>query len=147
MDSSDPPAISAYPAGVPRRLGALLYDALLVIALWMGTLFLWVIASGGESVEGLGVQLVLLAELIVFYLGFWSRQGQTLGMAAWHIKLVDSNGQPPSWRQLCVRLTIAPLSFGTAGLGFFWFYVGTRQQTWHDRISDTFVVHIPKTKK
>ena len=110
----------------------------------MGTLFLWVLLNGGEAVTGMFVQLILLLELAGFYLYFWSRQGQTLGMTAWRIKVVDMSGDPPTFKQLLVRLLTAPLSWLSCGVGYLWFYVGDRRQTWHDRLSDTMVVHIPR---
>ena len=125
-------------------MGALLYDALLLIAIWMATLFPWVIANSGEAVVGLLVQSVLLLELIGFYLFFWSRQGQTLGMKAWRIRLVDTTGHPPAFKQLLIRLATAPLSVLSCGLGYLWFYMGDRRQTWHDRLSGTMVVHLPR---
>ena len=144
MPASDTSSTVVYPAGLARRLGALLYDALLVIALWMATLFVWVLANNGEAVSGWPVQLVMVLELVLFYGFFWSRDGQTLGMAAWRIKLVNGDGRPPGKEQLFIRMCIAPLSFAAAGLGYLWLYVGNHQQTWHDRASDTMVVHIPK---
>lgn len=126
-------------------MGALLYDGLLIIGIWMGTLFAWVLINDGEAVSGPIVQLILLAELAGFYLYCWSRQGQTLGMTAWRIKLVDHSGKPPAPKQLLIRLLTAPLSWLSCGIGYLWFYVGERRQTWHDRLSDTMVVHIPAT--
>ena len=136
----------AYPAGIGRRMGAALYDALLIVALWMLTLLIWVVASGGDAVSGLPVQMVLLGEYVGFYLLSWQRRGQTLGMAAWRIRLVNEAGAPPSLRQMIVRLLSAPLSVLSLGLGYLWFYVGTTRQTWHDRLSNTMIVHIPKPK-
>jgi len=122
----------------------MLYDALLIVAIWMATLLAWVIANDGDAVAGLLVQAVLAMELVGFYLYFWSRQGQTLGMTAWRIKLVDTDGRQPTLRQLGIRLAAAPLSAGAVGLGYLWLYVGDARQTWHDRLSKTMVVHIPK---
>ncbi|XOV82154.1 MAG: RDD family protein [bacterium] len=135
---------TGYPAGIGRRFGALLYDTLLIVAIWMATLLVWVIASGGEAVTGWLIQLVLLAQWLGFYLYFWSRQGQTLGMTAWRIKVVNQAGKPASFLQLLKRAVVAPVSFLCLGLGFLWFYMGDRQQTWHDRASQTMVVYIPK---
>lgn len=127
-------------------MGALLYDMLLItIGMWGTTLFLWVIANDGEAVTGWLVQVVLAGEMMGFYLFFWSREGQTLGMTAWRIKLVDVNGHPPTLLQLIRRMCIAPLSIAIAGLGYLWLYVGDAKQTWHDRWSNTLVVHIPKS--
>lgn len=144
MPASNATPKVGYPTGIARRLGALLYDILLVIAIWMGTLFVWVTASGGEAVQGVAVQLVLALEWLGFYMFFWRRQGQTLGMAAWRIWLVDEAGYPPSLKQCLLRGLTAPISMACFGLGYLWFYVGDKQQTWHDRLSRTMVVHIPK---
>ncbi len=122
----------------------MLYDGLLIIAIWMATLLVWVIASGGEVVTGWLIQVVLFSQWLGFYLYFWSRQGQTLGMTAWRIRLVNQDGTAPDILQLLKRAAIAPISVFCAGLGYLWFYIGDRQQTWHDRASQTLVVHIPK---
>ena len=122
----------------------MLYDSLLIIAIWMATLLVWVIASGGEVVTGWLIQVVLFSQWLGFYLYFWSRQGQTLGMTAWRIKLVNQDGTQPSLPQLLKRAAVAPVSVFCAGLGYLWIYIGDRQQTWHDRASQTLVVHIPK---
>jgi uncharacterized RDD family membrane protein YckC len=136
---------SGYPAGIGRRLGAMLYDSLLIIAIWMATLLVWVVASGGEAVTGWPIQVVLFSQWLGFYLYCWSRQGQTLGMTAWRIKLVSLDGTAPSFLQLLKRAAVAPVSVICAGLGYLWLYIGGHQQTWHDRASQTLVVHIPKT--
>ncbi len=145
LPNSNPAAQVGYPTGIARRFGALLYDLLLVIAIWMGTLFVWVSVSGGEAVQGVLVQLVLVAEWLAFYRFFWRRQGQTLGMAAWRIFVVDEAGLPPAFKQCLIRALAAPVSMACFGLGYLWFYVGDKQQTWHDRLSHTMVVHFPKT--
>lgn len=145
LPPSDSPTISAPPAGIARRLGALLYDVLLIVALWMITALVVNLAfNDGNAATGPGLQLLLLAEVICFYLYFWHNSGQTIGMRAWRLKLVDSDGQPPTLRALVKRMSIAPLSLLCAGLGYVWYLVGSRQQTWHDRFSDTYVVLLPK---
>lgn len=142
---SDSGLIAAPPAGIARRFGALLYDALLIIALWMMTaLVVNLLLNDGQAATGLGLGALLLAEVVGFYSYFWHNSGQTIGMRAWRLKLVNSNGQPPSNVALLKRMSIAPLSLLCAGLGYLWYLVGTRQQTWHDRFSDTYVVLLPK---
>jgi len=136
--------VVGYPAGLGRRLGALLYDTLLVIAIWAFSLFLWLIPNGGEAVINDWVTWVLGAQWVGFYLIFWSRQGQTLGMQAWRIRLVSTVGTKPTLKQLLQRLLCAPVSMACAGFGFLWLYVGDARQTWHDRLSHTVVVHLPK---
>ena len=52
------------PTGIPRRLGAFFYDLLLVMSLWMVTLWAWILINDGEAIYGTFVQLVLMMELI-----------------------------------------------------------------------------------
>ena len=130
------------PTGIPRRLGAFIYDLLLILSLWMMTLWIWILINDGEAIYGLFVQLVLMIEVIAFYVYCWMRTGQTLGMRAWKIKIVDVDGENPTLKQSIVRLIVLPVSWSVFGLGFFWFYFSKTQQTWHDRFSHTFTVKL-----
>ena len=49
-------SLQGYPAGLGRRLGAMLYDTLLILALFFLTGFIWVSISG-DVVTGLLFQL------------------------------------------------------------------------------------------
>ena len=133
-----------YPASLARRLGAMLYDALLLLALWMVSLLLIVIANSGEAVSGPLVQGLLLAETFAFYGWSWRKQGHTLGMLAWRIHVTDADGQRPSWGQITIRLLVAVLSFACIGAGYVWMLFDKEGKTWHDKASNTQVVHTPK---
>ncbi len=139
--------VQASPAGLGRRLGALLYDTLLIMALWMMTLFIWIAIDDGQAKSGLGVQSILLCEMLGFYVYFLYNRGQTLGMRAWRIKLVDESGKAASLLQIAIRLAVAPFSFALLGLGFIWLYSNSLKQTWHDLASHSIVVELPKDKK
>ena len=134
------------PTGIPRRLGAFFYDLLLIMSLWMVTLWAWILINDGEAIYGSLVQLVLMMEFIAFYIYCWTRTGQTLGMRAWKIKIVDVDGENPTLKQSIVRLIVLPVSWSVFGLGFFWFYFSKTQQTWHDRFSRTFTVKLSEEK-
>ena len=135
------------PTGIPRRLGAFIYDLLLIMSLWMVTLWAWILINDGEAIYGLFVQLVLLIEVIAFYVYCWIRTGQTLGMRAWKIKIVDVDGESPTLKQSIVRLIVTPVSWFVFGLGFVWFYYSATQQTWHDKLSCTFTVKLSEGEK
>ena len=120
----------------------MLYDWLLILALWMITLLVWVVATG-EEITGLPVQITAVVEAAAFYAYFWRAHGQTLGMRSWRLELVDEQGGKASWRQIALRLAVAPLSFACGGVGYLWLYTGDRRQTWHDRASSTYVLHVP----
>ena len=135
-------SLQGYPAGLGRRLGAMLYDTLLILALFFLTGFIWVSISG-DVVTGLLFQLTLIVEIVAFFGYFWRKQGETLGMRAWKIRVIDEAGALPSWQRILLRLCIAPLSIAAFGIGYAWLYLGDNKQTWPDKFSGTFVVHLP----
>lgn len=133
------------PAGVLRRLAAAVYDTLLLAALFMGATFLVVATRGGEPVPAgnLPFQLLLVTIAVAFYVGFWSRGGQTLGMRAWRLRVERQSGAPltaatAAWRLLAGILSILPL-----GAGLWWQWFDAKGLPWHDRLADTRVVIVP----
>jgi|TARA_B100000767_G_scaffold271071_1_gene295972 uncharacterized RDD family membrane protein YckC len=132
-----------FPAGIGRRLGALMYDSLLILALWFLTGFIWVPLSG-DVVTGFAFQLTLIVETVAFYAYCWHKNGETLGMRAWHIRLVDESGSRVNLQQIAIRALVAPFSLTCAGLGYLWLFIGDDRQTWHDRASKTLIVYLPR---
>ena len=114
------------PAGLGRRLAALLYDALLLLALWMIATAAFLPFTGGEAVRWrdsaslfLLHKLVMAAIVVVFYGVFWTRQGHTLGMASWRLRVERNDGTLLTWADTLRRLMAAVLSWLPAGLGWF----------------------------
>lgn len=141
-------------AGVLKRLGAMLYDGLLLIALWMVVTALLLPLTGGEAITSdrvgaleLVYQAVLVLVFVAFFGGFWTRRGQTLGMVAWRLKLQRADGSPVGWSDALKRLAAACVSFFALGLGYFWIWIDRDGLAWHDRWTDTRVVALPKQKK
>ena len=143
MQAACSPASVAAPAGLPRRLGAMFYDSLLILALWMVTLFLMVIANGGEPVFGAAVQALLFLEMATFFAYFWCAAGQTAGMRAWRLHLVATDGGGVTLNQAVVRLFVASLSITALGLGYLWALLHPERKTWPDLLSNTTVLHRP----
>lgn len=139
------------PASLLRRIGAMIYDALLLTALLMLVTGLMLVATGGEAIDSRTHPIlewfyrgVLVAAVIGFFGLFWTRGGQTLGMAAWHIRVQRDDGALLSWRDSVVRLGAALLSWLPAGLGFLWILVDRDRRAWHDRLSHTRVLRLTK---
>ena len=132
-----------------RRLAALLYDALIVLALWMLTGAVVLIFTDGEAVPAgtIWFRCLLLAVTALFFTGFWTRGGQTLGMRAWRLKLVDQGGEPPGWGVAAVRFAAACLSLAALGLGFLAAVFDDRSRAWHDRVAGTRVLLLPKRSR
>ena len=140
--------MKAVNATLLRRLGAMLYDGLLVTAVLMLATVPFVIERGGETVEPDGNFLYQLSMLIVMYLFFvyfWTRDGQTLGMRSWRMRLETPDGTAPSLSQASLRFVMAIVSLMPAGLGFLWQLWDKDKLTWHDRASGTRLRYYPKT--
>ena len=114
----------------------MVYDLLLVIALWLFTLFPFVAATN-NAVAGAGMQSLLFVELFAFYAYFWVARGQTLGMLAWRLHIVTVNDQPITLRQALLRFIGGLLSIASLGLGFAWQLFDAHRRSWPDLISGT----------
>ena len=133
----------------------MLYDALLLLALWFASSALLLALSGGLLTSpARPLWLVhthrasLLLVTVLFFGGFWTHGGQTLGMRAWRLRLVSSAGAGPvSWKQSLLRLAAACLSMGAMGLGFFWLWVDSDRRTWHDRLSGAHPILVVKNSR
>jgi uncharacterized RDD family membrane protein YckC len=103
----------AEPAGVFRRLAALLYDLLLVIALAFVVTFAMLPLTHGEAIlastQGFVGHLyhALLFAVVFGYFGWcWTRTGQTLGLKAWRLKLETGTAERLGWRGAIERFLL-----------------------------------------
>jgi uncharacterized RDD family membrane protein YckC len=130
-----------------RRLGAIVYDSILLLALFVLITIAFIASRGGQPVEAgdnLLYQVSLAAVIFGFFTGFWSYSGRTLGMQSWGLRVETPDGQIPTFRVAAMRFFAAILSWLPAGLGFIWQLWDKDQLTWHDRLSGTRLVHYPK---
>lgn len=138
---------------LPRRLTAMLYDVLLVVALIavINALVLGVLVkvTSGEQqlLNAAAVQMLTVLSIFGFYTVFWVKSGQTLGMQAWRIKLVDFQGGSPTVGKALLRCLGACLSAGCLGLGYLWCLVDRNNRYWHDYLSHTELILLPRQAK
>lgn len=140
------------PAGLFRRLAAAVYDFLILAAIWLlvGFFFLAVVLGGKPAEDPTILQVGLFPLLVLatlgFYSWFWTHGGQTLGMRAWKLKVVHArlDGTPISLTQCLLRCLMGIFSWGIFGLGYLWVLTDPSRDTWHDRISGTRTLIIPK---
>ncbi|MEM8984114.1 MAG: RDD family protein [Pseudomonadota bacterium] len=125
-----------------RRLGAFVYDWMLIIALWFLCGAIVLALRGGElpPTNTSWFTGVLLAVPAFFYGWFWTHGGQTLGMRAWNIRLTEPQRGAVSAAGACRRLAAAIPSFALAGLGLLWTLIGPAHRSWHGYLSRTMVV-------
>ncbi|MDT8397749.1 MAG: RDD family protein [Pseudomonadales bacterium] len=154
------PVSNLPPAALWRRLAAMVYDSLLVVAIWLMVTFFCLWAFGvdeAQSVQNGQVVLdplyknllfaALLLSSFIFFSGFWMMSGQTLGMHAWHIKIQNADGSPLSLKQCLIRFLVAPLSLACLGLGYFYMFFNEQRASVQDRLSRSQVVLLPPLPK
>ncbi|TAM43504.1 MAG: RDD family protein [Gammaproteobacteria bacterium] len=137
-------------ASLARRLGAVLYDSLLLAALLMLVSFVYLPLVGRMLPPGINrplYQLLLLAVSYAYFAGFWVRGGQTLGLRTWKLRLVGRDGGPVTWTRATWRFLAALFSWLCLGLGFLWVLVDPEKLAWHDRLSNTRLVRLPDTPR
>lgn len=88
--------LAAAPAGLARRFAAFLYEGVLLFGVIFFAGFLYSVLTRQEHAlqgrTGLGVFLFLVLGL--YFVGFWTRSGQTLAMKTWHLRVTDLAGRP-----------------------------------------------------
>ncbi|WP_456374501.1 RDD family protein [Thiolapillus sp.] len=135
--------------GLFRRLAAIFYDSVLVLALMAAAFTLvYLPLAVGLGLEDLRQypyykHLMTLWMLIVgvgFHLWFWTHGGQTLGMRAWRMRLFSADGGGVSLKQALIRYAVAILSLLAGGLGFLWILRDREKRAWHDLASHTRLV-------
>ena len=121
------------------RLAAILYDALIILAIWVFTIVALVTLIG-DAVLGAWVQTLLFLEMYAFLAFFWCMRGQTIGMLAWHLRIRSTGPFTPT--QALGRFVGGMASFATLGFGFVWMWFDRDGMTWSDRLSHSTVVRI-----
>lgn len=102
------------PCPLWRRLLALVYDLLIVVAMVMVVGLLCQLATGGtlistapQAVIPAWYQVLQAVVVSVYFVSSWRLGGQTVGMRPWHIRVTDTAGGAPSLRQGVIRLLVA----------------------------------------
>jgi uncharacterized RDD family membrane protein YckC len=145
------PAMTSTPASLWLRLAAAVYDLFPLLALWMTTAGIALLAVHGSvdlAQPSLGWRAGLRAALFIvtaaYFVISWQRGGQTIGMRAWRLKIVDANGKALPWPRCALRFLIACISLGVLALGFIWCLVDLRKRAWHDIVAGSVLVRLEK---
>ncbi len=159
------------PAGSIRRIFALIYDSLLILAA------IFVAFQPIPLLEDFIQEFPLTQVLTSIYLmaiwflflgWFWTHGGQTVGMKAWRIKLLRKDGAEITWIDATYRfilsngtfiliLMLVGLEVISARLGlilggtifclsFLWAVIDQQGRAGHDALSRTQLIVLPSTK-
>lgn len=132
-----------------RRLGAFVYDALLVIPLLMVATIPTLLIDDFESREALHYPFLLWQVLVAasYFVWNWIRGGQTLGMKAWRLRLLSAEGGPVEVADAVTRFFAAIPAWLPLGAGVLWMYVDRDGATLQGRLSSTRVVLMRKPQR
>lgn len=143
------------PSPVWRRIAALVYDTLILLALsflYGATITTIAVQQGSTPQEYqpmfqtplflMGWVLCLLS----FYCWFWHKSGQTLGMRTWRLKLIQDkkSAQTPTWGQCLLRSLISPPAILLFGLGYWYSLINKDKNSLQDKLTKTRVIIIKK---
>ena len=122
--------------GFTKNIIICVYDLLLLFSiLFFFTLPLMIFSNGEEIGQNIFYQLYLLSIIITYYLWFWIKHNQTLGMKSWKSYIVNKDNEKElSIKQCLLRILIALIG----GHLFLLF----RKESLQDTISKTKLVQL-----
>jgi len=159
--NSEPESSSFERAGFVRRLLAMIYDTLVATAVGMCAAMVMIVTlvvmlkNGALDLQGYAepadlIQASFGYKLLIqtwvglwiagFFLWFWRRGGQTLGMRAWRLRIYSTVEEPMTWPRLFIRLAASLGGLGTL-LVLFDF---KNKQSLQDRLAKTEVLKLTK---
>jgi len=126
-----------------KRLAAMVYDGLCLFSLFFLATLILVVFTDGEAItsNNPGFNLFLFFISYIYFVWHWVNGGRTLGMCAWHIKLINRGIDQINWRNATARFCLALLSLVSFGLGFAWVFFDKENLTFHDRYSNTILIN------
>jgi len=144
-----------------RRLLAMIYDTLVATAVGMCAAMVMIVTlvvmlkNGALDLQGYAepadlIQASFGYKLLIqtwvglwiagFFLWFWRRGGQTLGMRAWRLRIYSTVEEPMTWPRLFIRLIA---SLGGLGTLLVLFDLKNKQSL-QDRLAKTEVLKLTK---
>jgi uncharacterized RDD family membrane protein YckC len=165
VDPGSPADSRLVAAPLVRRMAAFLYEGVLLFGVLAVAALVYGVAvhqtSGIEKRSGLIAVCFLVLGL--YFIGLWTRAGQTLAMKTWHLRVLTDRGLPLTPRRALARYLaswvwfLPPLALAGAlkipsaaanfGLIAAWVVVYAlssrlqpRRQFWHDALCDTAIV-------
>jgi uncharacterized RDD family membrane protein YckC len=143
--------MSSTPASLWLRVAAGIYDLFPLAALWMLTAGIALLVVHGDVdlahpsfAWRIGLRALLFVVTAAYFVISWARGGQTIGMRAWRLRLVDADGNALGWPRAILRFAVACVSLLALGVGFFWCLFDRRKRGWHDLAAGSVLVRLQK---
>lgn len=158
MKKNAAPPIEFASPGLLRIFASMVYDSLLLAAISIayGAIVVGIdIALFGQPETGQRIQWSLAAKIMItlgwllvlmfFYIYFWQKFGQTLGMKTWRMQLVDAQtNQLITYSQAVKRSLAALPSLLVFGIGYWFRFIHPQQRLLHDVVSGSKLILLKK---
>jgi uncharacterized RDD family membrane protein YckC len=136
--------------GFGPRLAATLIDGAMVgflgfmLAFILGFIAIFTNMVNPGQVNGVLELLTVLCLLffsILYYIGFWTTDGQTMGKTIVGLKVIRTDGTQLSVGRALLRYIGYIVSASLFSIGFLWAAFDPKRQGWHDKLAGTLVVY------
>ena len=136
MTQTLPPSFPT--ASLSKRFAAMIYEALLLLALLFVADYLFIsLTHNRQSMPfRAGLQLWLAGVIGVYFVWQW-RHGQSLAMKTWRIRLMTRDNQSLTLTRSMIRLLFA---FCLPGISQLWAFIDRDRQFLHDRLAGTRLI-------
>ena len=128
------------------RLVSMVYEALIAGGILMaaGLPFVMLTRYGQHPEFRTAYQIYLFLVLGFYFSYFWHRSGQTVPMKTWRFRLVDRQGQRPSWTRSVLRYLLAWFCL-PSGASILWALLDREGQFLHDRLTGLRLIREART--
>jgi len=134
----------------PRLLATLIDGAIVgflsfMLAFVIGLVALFtnlIIVDQESNSIGLLTIVSLLVFSVIYYVGFWTNDGQTLGNTVVGLKVIRTDGSRLSVGRALLRFIGYLINMILFSIGFIWAAFDPKRQGWHDKLADTLVVSV-----
>ena len=119
-------------------LGFMLAFVLGFFAMFLN-MFRW--EQGSGPLELLTIVSVVIFS-IVYYVGYWTADGQTMGMTVVGLRVVGTDGARLTTGKALLRYLGYIVNAALLSIGFLWAAFDPKRQGWHDKLAGTLVVYV-----
>lgn len=127
------------PAPVWKRLFAMIYDGLILTGLWLTSGFLVVLVTSGTPPTWL-TQAVLFLITFGYFIVSWVKGGQTLGLRAWRLQVIEEHQAKVTWKSAIIRTAAGLVTLAPIGVTLLTAFLNAERKTLYDRWSHTQVI-------
>jgi len=129
------------PTNIIRRILSMCYDCFIVGALLFCAAIPPVLINQDMILadNNTWFQIYLLIVWAAYFILCWCHGGQTIGMKAWRIHIVNLNDNKPTYQQGLLRFIFAFITILLGGIGLWWAFFQPEKKTLYDIWSHTGV--------